>query len=72
MTRPNRGSRWYHFNLKTTNVIPTPGRNLGMGGTAPPQIPRRFASRNDSFLHVTDYHNHLEVVLVRQINDMLV
>ena len=35
-----------------------------MGGTAPPQIPRRFASRNDSCLHVTDCHNHLETALV--------
>ena len=34
-----------------------------MGGTAPPQIPRRFAPRNDSCVQVTACHNHLEMVL---------
>ena len=34
-----------------------------MGGTAPPQIPRRFGPRNDSCVQVTACHNHLEMVL---------
>jgi len=35
------------FGHRVIPVIPTVGRNLGMRGTTPPQIPHRPAHRND-------------------------